>query len=126
MFNPEEPIDDPSPITGRRKIALGLAGGGMIALVGGAILGTGAKGMEADAEELCPMVTCVDHAEANDLMERARSRARLANVAYGVSAVAGAAAVVLWFTGGPKRGDGLAIVPALAPDHAGAVVQGRF
>lgn len=126
MFNPEEPIDAPSPITGRRKIALGLAGGGMIALVGGAILGTGAKGLEADADELCPMITCVDHAEANDLMERARSRARLANVAYGVSAVAGAAAVVLWFTGGPKRGDGLAIVPALAPDHAGAVVQGRF
>ena len=126
IFDPVEPVDDPSPITGRRKVALGLAGGGIIAVVGGAILGTGAKGLESDAEALCPNVLCVDHAEANDLMERARSRARIANIAYGVAAVAGAGAAVLWFTGGPRRGDGLAIVPDLAPGHAGAVVQGRF
>jgi hypothetical protein len=125
MFSDE--LDDrPSMLTGRRKLALGVAGAGVVILVGSAVVGTGAKGLESDAQDLCEQVVCTDHAEANDMKERARSRARLANIGYGVSAAAGVAAAVLWFTGGPSRGDPLAVVPAFGPGTAGAVVQGRF
>ena len=125
MFG-DDAIDDPSPITPRRKLALGVAGGGIVVLVGAAIVGTGAKGLESDAQDLCEQVICIDHAEANAMMDKARSRARLANIGYGISAAAGVAAAVLWFTGAPSRGDSLAIVPAIAPGTAGALVQGRF
>ncbi|HUQ06298.1 MAG TPA: hypothetical protein VM261_27525 [Kofleriaceae bacterium] len=123
---PVGPIDEPSMLTSRRKIALGAAGVGVVALVGGVILGSQAKGLEQEAHDACANVTCVDFAEANQALEDARSKARLANIGYGVAVVAGAGAAVLWFTGGPKRSDGLAVAPQLGPGLAGAVVQGRF
>lgn len=123
---PTGPIDEPSALTARRKIALGVAGAGVVALVGAAILGTQAKGLEEEAHAACDMVVCVDFAEANEALDEARGKARLANLGYGVAVAAGAGAAVLWFTGGPKRSDGLAVAPQLAPGLAGAVVQGRF
>jgi tetratricopeptide (TPR) repeat protein len=125
MFT-EEPVDSPSMMTGRRKIALGVAGAGIVFLTAGAVTGASAKGLESDAETLCEQIICTDHAEANDTMDKARSRARLANLSYGVAGLCGAAAAVLWFTGGPSRADAVAVVPAIGPDSAGAVVQGRF
>jgi tetratricopeptide (TPR) repeat protein len=123
---PTGPIDEPSALTPRRKIALGVAGVSVVALVGGAILGTQAKGLEQEAHDACTMVICVDYAEANQALDDARSKARLANIGYGVAIAAGAGAAVLWLTGGPKHDDGLAIAPQIAPGLAGALVQGRF
>jgi hypothetical protein len=98
----------------------------VVALVGGVILGSQAKGLEQEAHDACTNVVCVDYAEANEALEDARGKARLANIGYGVAVVAGAGAAVLWLTGGPSRSDGLAVAPQLAPGLAGAVVQGRF
>jgi hypothetical protein len=123
---PTGPIDEPSALTPRRKIALGVAGVGVVALVGGAVLGSQAKGLEQEAHDACAMVICVDYAEANQALDDARSKARLANIGYGVAIAAGAGAAVLWLTGGPKHDDGLAIAPQIAPGLAGALVQGRF
>lgn len=123
---PTGPVDQPSALTTRRKIALGVAGAGVVSLVGAAILGSQAKGLEQEAHDACAMVTCVDYAEANEALEDARGKARLANVGYGLAVAAGAGAAVLWLTGGPKRADGLAVAPHLAPGLAGAVVSGRF
>jgi len=127
-FAPEpvlEPVDAPR-FTARRKLALGVAGGGVLVLVGAAIVGTQAKGLETDAHEACADVICGEYDFANGRLEKARSRARLANIGYGVAAAAGVAGAVLWFTGGAKAEDGVAVVPTLAPGLAGATVQGRF
>ena len=123
---PVGPVDEPSALTGRRKLALGVAAVGVVSLAGAAILGTQAKGLEEEAHDACAMVVCVDHAEANEALEDARGKARLANLGYGLAVAAGAGAAVLWFTGGPKRHDGLAVAPHVAPGLAGAVVRGRF
>lgn len=123
---PMGPIDEPSALTTRRKIALGVAGVGVVALVGGAVLGSQAKGLEQEAHDACANVVCVDYAEANEALEDARKKAKLANIGYGVAVAAGAGAAILWLTGGPTRDDGLAIAPQISPGLAGALVQGRF
>jgi hypothetical protein len=44
----------PSAFTGKRKLALGLAGVGLVAIGGGVVLGMSATGLEDDAFALCP------------------------------------------------------------------------
>lgn len=123
-------IDRPAPgmFTGKRKLALGLAGGGLLALVGGAVLGTQASGLEAEAFALCPDsgAACDDAAAANDRLARARSRALVADVAYGLGAAAIVGATVLWFTGAPPRPTSVAVAPHIRPGYAGLAMQVRF
>ncbi len=123
-------IDRPAPgmFTGKRKLALGLAGGGLLALVGGAVLGTQASGLEAEAFALCPDsgAACDDAATANDRLGRARSRALVADVAYGLGAAAIVGATVLWFTGAPPRPTSVAVAPHIRPGYAGLAMQVRF
>ncbi len=126
-LGPSGPIDRPAMLTTRRKIALGVAGASVVVLVAGAITGSQAKGLEADAHDVCQLRVCVDHAEANGLLEDARAKAKVANLSYALAALAGVGAGVLWMTGGPTHGDGgVAVTPAVGPGMAGAVVQGRF
>ncbi len=109
----------PGRFTGRRKIAVGLAAVGVVALAGGVVFGIQANGFEADAFALCPdPMACRDADVANDLMENGRSRALAANLAYGVGAGAAIGAVVLWFLGAPGSAGSSSI--ALTP-RAGAV-----
>ncbi len=107
---------EPSMFTTRRKIALGVAGVGVVAVVAAVVLGVQAKGFEDDAYALCPdpAVPCRDSARANDLIESGRSRALGANVAYGVAAGATIGAAVLWFTGAPARRESRVSVTAHA------------
>lgn len=90
-------------ITGRRKIALAAGGVGVVALGTAIVLGLQAKGLDDDSYKLCgsPDVPCLDALEANDLNDRARSRAVGANIAFGIAGGAAIAAGVLWLTGGP-------------------------
>jgi hypothetical protein len=94
----------PGRFTGRRKLALVAGGVGLGALGAGVVLGLQAKRLDDDAYALCtsPSVACVDAAAANDLNQRARSRAVVANVAYGVAGAAAVAAAILWLTGAPE------------------------
>ncbi|MCE9578516.1 MAG: hypothetical protein K8W52_35645, partial [Deltaproteobacteria bacterium] len=126
----DQAIDAPAPslFTGKRKLALGLAGGGLLVLVGGAILGTQASGLESEAFALCPDsgAPCPDATAANDRLASARSRALVADVAYGVGAAAIVGATVLWFTGAPARPSSVAVAPRIRPGYAGLAVQVRF
>lgn len=118
----------PSAFTGKRKIALGLAGVGLVAIGGGVVLGLSAKGLEDDAFALCPdpAVPCADAAEAQDLTDRAGTRALFANVAYGVGGAAIVGAAVLWFTGAPTKSDRVAVAPRLGTGFTGVTVRVGF
>ncbi len=123
---PTGPRDDQPMLTTRRKIALGVGVAGVVVLVGSALTGSAAKSLEGEAHDVCADRICVDYAEANGLLEDARGKARTANLGYGLAAAAGIGAGILWVTGGPKAGDGIALSPTLAPGAAGAFVSGRF
>lgn len=115
-------------LTKRRTIALGVAGAGAVFLVVGALNGTQVRDLEGQAHDLCGTEddTCDDFAAANDHLDDARGKARLANISFGLAAVSLAGAAALWLTGGARPSDGIAITPAVAPGVAGAVVRGRF
>jgi hypothetical protein len=102
-----------SRFTGRRKIALAVGGVGLVAMAGGVVLGVQARHLDHDTYALCPStsVACPDAPKANDLNLRAQSRARTANIAYGVAGGAAIAAAVLWLTGAPESR--VAVTPQL-------------
>ena len=107
-----EPLS-PSRFTGRRKIALGVGGVGLLAVSAGIVLGVQSKHLDDDTYALCPSLStpCSAAKEANDLNQRGRSRALEANIAYGVAGGAAIAAAVLWLTGAPESR--VAITPQL-------------
>jgi Tetratricopeptide repeat len=122
------PVAPPSPslLTGRRKLALAGAGVSVAALAGGALLGVSANGLEDDSFDVCPVPDSCDAPErANDLIERARSRALQANIAYGVAGVAAIAAAALWFTGAPET-PALAVTPRVDAGSAGLELHLSF
>jgi hypothetical protein len=86
----------------RRKLAIVVAGAGVAAAGAGVVLGLSARRLSDDAFALCPDPNqpCADAAVAQDRLDRAHSRARLANISYGVAGAAMVGAVVLWLTGG--------------------------
>ena len=102
---PAEDRDSPSMFTGKRKLALGVAGVGVLSIGAAIVLGVQANGFQDDAYALCPSpsMACTRADEANDLMEKGRGRALGANIAYGVGAAAVIGAAVLWFTGAPSE-----------------------
>ena len=120
--------DSPSMFTGKRKLALGLAGVGLAAIGGGVVLGMSASGLEDDAYALCPDpgVPCADAAEAQDLIDRGAQRALFANIAYGVGGAAIVGAAVLWFTGAPSKSDRVAVAPRLGASFTGVTVRVGF
>ncbi|MEZ4402228.1 MAG: hypothetical protein R3B06_19545 [Kofleriaceae bacterium] len=123
------PTEAPSSLTGKRKLALGLAGVGLVAIGGGVAFGLQAKGFEDDAYALCPdpATPCADAARAQDLSDKSASRALLANIGYGVGGAAVIGAAVLWFTGGPSRSsDQVAVTPRLGSAFTGVTVRVGF
>lgn len=122
MQPPSDPVtvraDDPGVWSGKRKLALGLAGLAVAAAGGGVILGRQADQAEKDAFALCPdpEVSCTDAREANATLDRARDRALYANIAFGVGGAAAVTAVILWLTGAPEPGEArVAVTPRLGP-----------
>jgi hypothetical protein len=115
---------EPSPWTGRRKLAVGAAGVSVVGLATGVTFAVLAKNKEDGAESLCPGSVCNsagDIAIATTKIHDAKSRAVVANVALGVAGAGAIAAGVLWLTGAPERHD-VAIVPG-----AGTVsIAGRW
>jgi len=102
---PPAPPPGPGIFSGRRKLALAAGGVGLAALGAGVYLGLSARGLDSDAYALCasPSEPCEGAAEANDLNERARARARTANIAYGIAGGAAVTAAILWLTGSSER-----------------------
>lgn len=123
-------VVEPSLLTPRRKIGIGVAAGGGAAIAVGAVLGFQAQRLRDDAEATCPPSSCSpdDAADANAIDARAQRRALFANVAFATGGAAIAAGVVLWFVGAPpdrERG-AVTVVPTLGPDGAGVAAAVRF
>jgi hypothetical protein len=113
--------------TVRRKVALGVGGGGVVALVIGGVLGASANGKQSDAHALCPSPMACDGAErANELIRSGHRLAIDADIAFGVGAAAVISAGVLWFLGSAESRPRVAIVPSAAPEHLGLTAMGRF
>lgn len=122
------PLDaEPSPWSPRRKLALGIAAGGVVVAGVGIGFGLAARGARSDALATCPPAACTEDAarSAQQQNDRARSQALIANVGYAVAGAAVVGATVLWFTAKPARRSSLALAPALG-ESRGLVVTGGF
>ena len=116
-------VERPRGLSGRRKAAIGLGATGAVVTGVAIVLGLQARALEADAARICPDVMCLRAGEANAALDRASTRARLANVGYGVGGAAIATGAILWLLGGSSdRGRGVALVPT----RGGAAVVGHF
>ena len=126
----DEVVRPAGMFTTRRKIALGVAGAGVIGVVTGVVFGVSAKHDQDDAYKLCPTAAtpCAQADQANALLKSGRSRALEANVAFGIGAAVAIGAGVLWFTGAPDRENPrrVSVVPSVAPGEAGVALIGRF
>jgi len=126
----EEAVPAPRMFTMRRKVALGVAGGGVISAIAGVALGLSANANQDDAYKLCPSMAtpCAQADRANALLRTGRSRAVEANVALGLGAAAAIGAGVLWFTGGsePEHARRVSMIPHVARGESGITVLGRF
>jgi hypothetical protein len=123
------PESAPSMFTSKRKVAVGIGAVGVLAVGGGVLLGLQAKGYEDDAFALCPNPAnaCPDSDRANALIDKADSRAMLANVSFGVGAAALIGAGVLWFLGVPATPEaGVAVIPHGGKDSASLDLTVRF
>ena len=116
-------------LTGRRKLAIGVAAVAAAAAATGLVSGMLARQNQHDAFALCPdpAVPCQSAGSADALIGSAWRRALVANVAFGAAAAAAIGAGVLWFTGAPEeRGRNLHMVPSVAPGAVGVVLHGGF
>ncbi|HEY0477109.1 MAG TPA: hypothetical protein VGD37_06275 [Kofleriaceae bacterium] len=128
---PAAPVPEGSPgrFTARRKLALGAAGAGIVALGVGVVLGVQSNARRDEAFALCPdpAMPCAGAARADALASASRTRALGADLAFGVAAAAAITAGVLWLTGVPAPEPGrLGVAPALSAHHAGVAVTGSF
>jgi serine/threonine-protein kinase len=105
-----------------------VAGGGVLALGTGVVLGLLAKGKDDDASERC-VPSCLDRDSA-ELNEEARGLATAANISYGIGALALATGAVLYFTGAKRAADepptGWRVSPRLAENSQGLLLEGSF
>ncbi|MEO8553417.1 MAG: hypothetical protein ABI678_25765 [Kofleriaceae bacterium] len=123
---PVAPAPEESAWTGKRKVAVVVAGVAVLAGVGGVVFGALAKSKQSSADKLCPHELCnspSDLTVANHDLSLARSRALDANISFGIAGAAAIAAGVLWLTGAPEE---RAIVVAAAPGAAVLTFSGRF
>lgn len=121
------PPSIPRGLATRKKVALGVAGVGALALAAGAGFGVStvrtwsrARDEHCDAELRCDP-------EGIALNQRARRHGTISTVAFATAGVALAAATILWLTGdsGPERsGDGVA--PWAGPTGAGVAWLGHY
>jgi hypothetical protein len=113
---------EPSPFTPRRKLAIGIAGGGVVAAGVAIGFGLDARGLRDEALSTCPPSACsaAEAAAAQAKNDRASHRALVANVGFGVAGVAVAVGAVLWFLSPPER------AVTVVPQPNGVAVMGRF
>lgn len=114
------------PPNQHRTLAIALAAGGGGAIVIASGFAFHSKGLQADSDAICPTTSCAD-ANGVDLNRRARREGWIANIGWGVGAVAVGAAVVAWSIGGsqPDR-RAVSVTPVVTDEHAGVVLGGRF
>ncbi len=112
-------LPSPSPLTPRRKIAIGVAAGGLALAGVGVGFGIDARSLRNEALATCPAQSCSAQGaeEANAINARARRRALVANVGFATGGAAVIAGAVLWFVSGPRAAEA---VPPAPEEGAGA------
>ena len=123
------PASIPSAGRGRgmplqRKLAIGIGVAGATTVGVGAVLGLRAESLEADADAICPMSTCDRADEATRLIDRGKTNALYANVAFGVGGAALLGAAVLWITSAPD--ERAVIAPQVSRSFTGVTASMRF
>jgi hypothetical protein len=132
------PAPAPTPVTAlappvahaglstRRKIAIGVLGGGVAAAVVGGVLGSSASSSKNDAYKQCPdpAMPCAEADQANALISVAHRRAFEADAAFAAGAAAAVAAGVLWFTGASE--EHVHVEASVSAHGGGLAVVGSF
>jgi len=121
------PPPPPRPLPRRKNastvVALGAIGVGALAL--GTGFGLYSSHLASEADATCPAVTCAD-ANAVDQNHSARTYGWVANVSWGIGAVALVGAAAAWWRGKPVATDAVTVVPTGGRDRAGLALEGRF
>ena len=126
---PPPPPVDLDPGRGRRVLGIGLAAGGVAALGAGVVFGMMAGTANNDAKTLCggDVSDCRgDRAEADKLVDSARTRATISTVSFAVGGTAVVAGAILYLTAPAKRERNVAIAPTMTGDQVGVLVHGVF
>jgi hypothetical protein len=112
----------------KRKLAVVSAGGGVLGVAAGSVLGMLAQRKQHDTHALCPdpQLACDSADRANELIRSGHSFAVGADVAFGVGAAAAIAAGVLWLTGAPDAHRGIAVVPSASSGQVRITATGSF
>jgi hypothetical protein len=123
----------PSSFTPRRKLALGLAAGGVLLAGAGVGFAIDARSLRNEAIATCPPQSCgvEDAALANATNDRARGRAFIANIGFAAGGAAVVAGTVLWLVSGPRTAEAptkrsIAVAPQAGAGGVGLVTWGRF
>jgi len=119
---PEHRIVETPRKYGGTTLALGVIGAGALAI--GTGFGIYSSHVESEADKTCPAVMCAD-SHAVDLNHTARTDGWIANISWGVGAVAIIGAATAWYLGRPVQQE-LAVVPTVSADGAGLALGGRF
>jgi hypothetical protein len=118
----------PAPtFTNQRKVAAGIAAGGVVALTAGVLLGLRARRYQSDSDAICPMTMC-DDPEGLRLNREARTTGDQATVGLVTGGVLVAASVTLWLLGAPSPRSHRVIVvaPVVDPTSAGLALVGAL
>lgn len=117
----------PPMFTPRRKIAAGVAAGGVVAIGAGVVFGLASARSADQATSKCPTVMCTQFEEANALNKKSRDQALYANIGFGVGGAAIVGAAVLWFIGKPEKPtEQPEITTHIGPRAVGASATFRF
>jgi serine/threonine-protein kinase len=99
---------------------------GVVGLGVGSLFGANAVSNASDANELCPDGRCSEE-RGETLMDRARTQARISNVAFALGAAGVAAGVIVYVLDTPKNSQTkLGVSPWLGYGQAGVAVRGRL
>jgi hypothetical protein len=103
---------------------------GGVAVVAGGIgvwAGLSARSALSDLDEMREHSQDFEFSEARSVADRAESRALIANIAFTATAAAAITAGVFWYLDRDSTSDSrTALVPVLAPDHAGVAATLRW
>jgi hypothetical protein len=108
----------------QRRLAIGGGTAGAAAVALGVVLGLRAESFEDEADAICPMSTCDRWDEATKLIDRGKTNALYANVAFGMGGAAFVGASVLWITGAPR--ESTVIAPQVSRSFTGVTASMRF
>lgn len=115
--------DDVSPgMSGRRKLAIGFAGAGLVAGIGAGWLELASRSTYADAED----VVDIDEPRSRELTDRANRQRHFAIAAGASGVVLVGVAAYLWTTGRSPRARAVTIAPHVSPSRVGLALEGRF